>query len=401
MEGLVRSIAIKPLSVMNWLRKERENRDDGGRITTPLLDVLEETRVFESTLPSDKVYGVLGLASPSDHVVIDYALSVEEVFTRLATNMLRHEQSLDILSHCMLPTTPSKLNLPSWVPDWTVHGWVEPFRSRELKANAGGSTKARFEIDGDNRILSIWGKIVGKVEAIERTKIVTTSHDVPESLGAPRYGIQKMKTNEETVLPPQSLAPADRNNDRSQYWRNEAKNTLLDIYNIASPSATPTPEIRERIARTFAVNRKRDGSALDQDFVLGFHVHATLTCADTTVERVFRWITEEETGCDELSREGRLYQKRLRKAYSAFIGSHFRWCYTRRFLRTTEGSFAWGVNGIEVGDVIAVFYGGSYPFVLREQVNGQYRIIGDCYLEQFMDGEAMSNEQGEQLFDIV
>lgn len=156
---------------MNWLRKERENRGDGGKILTPLLDVLEETRVFESTIPSDKIYGVLGLASPSDHIVIDYGLSVEEIFTRLATNMLRHEQSLDILSHCMLPTTPSKLNLPSWVPDRTVHGWVEPFRSRELKANAGGSTKARFEIGGDNRILSIWGKIVGKVEAIEHTKL--------------------------------------------------------------------------------------------------------------------------------------------------------------------------------------------------------------------------------------
>lgn len=209
-----------------------------------------------------------------------------------------------------------------------------------------------------------------------------------------------MRTDEEMVFPPQSLASADRNSDRSQYWRNEAKNTLLDIYNIASPSATPTPEIRERIANICC--KPEEGWIGDRSRLCAWvprprHVDLRGHDSGESIPLDHR----RGNGCDELSREGRLYQKRLRKAYSAFMGSHFRWCYNRRFPRTTEGSFAWGVNGVEVGDVIAVFYGGNYPFILREQDNGQYRIIGDCYLEQFMDGEAMSNKQEGQLFDIA
>lgn len=122
----------------------------------PLLDLLEETNVFASTLPGDKVYGVMFLAGQSVSVPVDYALSGEEIFTRLAIEFLENRQSLDILSHCMLPATQSKLKLPSWVPDWTVHKWVEPFRSRMLKANAAGSSKPRIRINQRNGELWIW-----------------------------------------------------------------------------------------------------------------------------------------------------------------------------------------------------------------------------------------------------
>ncbi|TQS33893.1 hypothetical protein Golomagni_05748, partial [Golovinomyces magnicellulatus] len=198
-----------------------------------------------------------------------------------------------------------------------------------------------------------------------------------------------------------SIHPKERYMDRFHHLREEARNTLYDIHRVASPLGKPTQDIRDRMARTFAFNRSRDGSAMNYEYHLGFNVHTMLTCADETVEGVYRYMIEEATECDEQSREGRAYRKRMTKAYEAFIGSHFKWSYNRRFLRTDKGSFGWGVNGVKAGDKVVVFLGCDYPFTLRAQDNGQYIIIGDCYIDQFMDGEAISEDVKTECFTII
>ncbi len=115
MDMVLRSFPMKSLGAMQWLRDARTEQDNPASV--PLFDLLEETSVFASALPGDKLYRVMSLADQSVSIPVDYALSGEEIFTRLAIEFLENRQSLDILSHCMLPATQSKLKLPSWVPD--------------------------------------------------------------------------------------------------------------------------------------------------------------------------------------------------------------------------------------------------------------------------------------------
>ncbi|KAJ4149897.1 hypothetical protein LMH87_010671 [Akanthomyces muscarius] len=115
MDMVLRSFPMKSLGAMQWLRDARTEQDNPASV--PLFDLLEETSVFASALPGDKLYRVMSLADQSVSIPVDYALSGEEIFTRLAIEFLENRQSLDILSHCMLPATQSKLKLPSWIPD--------------------------------------------------------------------------------------------------------------------------------------------------------------------------------------------------------------------------------------------------------------------------------------------
>lgn len=334
-------------------------------------------------------------------VTPDYTLSAEEVFTSLTVDFLTKKQSLDILYHCMLPATPSKLNVPSWVADWTVHGWVEPFRSRGLDANAAGDTQARFNINKNDGVLSIWGKVIGSIAAIEQTKTITSLDDSAKTVGAPRYGTREIDPTVEDLAPnTNAFDLEDRNSRRHAHKREEARDSLYDVHRVASPSGTPSHDVREALARTFACNRKRDGSSLGEDFQRGFDFHTMVTCTDDTFETVYRWMINEFTGANEISREGRAFGKKIMKALEEVTGSHFRWCFNRRFIRTSNNDLGWTVNGAQVGDVIAVFYGASYPFVLREE-EGKYRIVGDCYIDQHMEGEAMASQYPEQVFDIV
>ncbi|MGH7962863.1 MAG: hypothetical protein ACRERD_13710, partial [Candidatus Binatia bacterium] len=48
---------------------------------------------------------------------------------------------------------------------------------------------------------------------------------------------------------------------------------------------------------------------------------------------------------------------------------------------------------VQTGDVIAILFGARTPFILRPQpLEGKagYRIIGDCYIDGFMNGEALT-----------
>jgi len=54
-------------------------------------------------------------------------------------------------------------------------------------------------------------------------------------------------------------------------------------------------------------------------------------------------------------------------------------------------------HGSKVGDRICIFKGGSVPFVVRENANGYYQLIGECYIHGIMDGEAMEREDLKNL----
>ena len=46
------------------------------------------------------------------------------------------------------------------------------------------------------------------------------------------------------------------------------------------------------------------------------------------------------------------------------------------------------------GDIICVLFGCSIPVLLREQEEGTYQFIRECYLDGFMNGEVLDKARG-------
>lgn len=44
------------------------------------------------------------------------------------------------------------------------------------------------------------------------------------------------------------------------------------------------------------------------------------------------------------------------------------------------------------GDSIVILFGGNVPYVLRSLNDNQWRFVGECYLDGYMNGEALDNE---------
>jgi len=80
-----------------------------------LLQLLQATRSRQATDRRDKVFALLGLV-PSISVAPDYSMSEEEVCIKLTKTFLEKENNLSVLFQNQFT---KRLNLPTWVPDWT------------------------------------------------------------------------------------------------------------------------------------------------------------------------------------------------------------------------------------------------------------------------------------------
>lgn len=78
-------------------------------------------------------------------------------------------------------------------------------------------------------------------------------------------------------------------------------------------------------------------------------------------------------------------------------------CYGRCFIITDRGLMGLVPPRAKTGDEIVPLPGGLYPFVIRkkEEEEGTYELIGDCFLYDF-DAHKFSDEQStEEIREFV
>ncbi|WYZ37995.1 hypothetical protein EsH8_II_001501 [Colletotrichum jinshuiense] len=102
----------------------------GGRLS----DLLWNTWEREADDPRDKVFAMLGLVGKGDGLLLpDYSKPPVQVFCEVARNIIRTEDSLDILLAAGTPGEAFKEGiLPSWVPDWRNNFWRHNPRAAPL-----------------------------------------------------------------------------------------------------------------------------------------------------------------------------------------------------------------------------------------------------------------------------
>lgn len=76
--------------------------------------------------------------------------------------------------------------------------------------------------------------------------------------------------------------------------------------------------------------------------------------------------------------------------YDDIWAAHINYLYDKRFCCTSQDRFAWVPKVSDVNDRICIFQGGRVPFVVRPQEDGKYVLVGECYVQGMMTGEALS-----------
>jgi hypothetical protein len=114
---------LQPPSVLRWLPASRPDSED-------LLDVLHRSRNCSATDNRDKVYALLGLVKQeiAGAIAVDYSRSPPDVFTDVATYLLKEQGRMDVLSYAV--STRINDTISTWVPQWDSKNSYEPLPSQ-------------------------------------------------------------------------------------------------------------------------------------------------------------------------------------------------------------------------------------------------------------------------------
>jgi hypothetical protein len=311
-------------------------RDEYRSQVWALVYLVDSSRNLEATDPRDRIFALQGLSQERNNpsFVVDYSLSVEQVYRNFAKYELFQRQDLNILSSAAAVTN---LDLPSWVPDWTY----SPPEGRPLAStthmqlwlHAGGLPgEPVLRLSDNQNTLYVKGIVFTKPQIIGATK--------------QQFSEEPLGLDDDTV---QSVF-----NINSSFYR--------ETYRVASQAPDPYPNGEPQIeayVRTLNYN------------YISWHTRFQNSVPCTIAD-----------GMKFLAKYKVIHAAPVTDTDPGSAAFESRVEGDRRFCLMENGYFGWVPQTIQMTDRIAMFVGGKIMFVLRPVGDGNYRLIGECYLHR-------------------
>lgn len=298
---------------------------------------------LQVTDPRDKIYAMLSLARPSEYcsqITPDYHASTASVFSRAAVAMIKDANSLALLirNPKQLPSN----DLPSWVPAFTNPSEFKAtyaHRMRHARLYQASPEPIQIELLPKNA-LSLYGIQIDTVDTVSIPFDSNLKYD--QDLWSQCAAISS------ALIAPDEPYVAGGSTGEA-FWR-----TL-----VADAWVYPPP---------FNGNGLNARRAVQSD-------HDAFT----------RWWASPKVRAHARQPEDEEAQMSVNAAM-----------LDRRFMRTKKGFLGVGPILTRPGDCVYVLTGARYPFVVRPfeeyevdgQLEGCFKLVGDCYVHGVMDGEA-------------
>ena len=330
------------------------NRSTSSSDPLSLLQSLCRYRGRGATDPKDKVFALLGITNVKDSpfLVIDYSLSVEQVYVNVFEHIAATTGDLNIL--CSVGSSTSRPKLPSWATDWAPPDGIRYWTPRDTY-HAGRSTNVAFSVNktSEEYVLSAKGSCIGAILSV--ASFATSFDSIHLALAQwISFLILNQMSNE--------VAQAD-------------------------------------FGRTLLLDQNAQLARIHE--VLG--LVSKLLAVKVPSYAVSRWLAFYETGLDNQAPGVGFSIETLYKRLLPVLNLLFA---KRIFLLQSLGRKIMGLGFQEVaaGDKICVLYGCSMPVILRQHKDGHYIFMGCGFISEFMDGQAAAGvAQGyfnEETFEI-
>jgi hypothetical protein len=312
---------------------------------------------FQTREVVDRLFGYLGLMEGLDFMP-DYSVSVEQNFTRFAVTIAGDYGSLDFLSlwsanldPLVLNMPTELLNLPSWVQSWTPTPLITPWR-----LVTGGVRSYRSDI--------LWNAAAGRKHIYDQLEDAVTSRRL-HVLGKV---VDHVENNGSTHF--------------MRYWDADEKY----LKELVGEIKTDLPGLEHC-------------TPLELIHFLNV-VTANGGVPENTAEQILSLATQ--LGGETSS-------------FAAMQADSLGLCLTmgrgRRFVRTEKGNIglvpavaSQARLGEKRGSAIVILHGCIVPLVLEsvDEAKGEWKLIGDCYVEGIMHGEAVKwQEYNTETFVLV
>jgi heterokaryon incompatibility protein (HET) len=351
---------IRYLSITNlFVSGQRYQRATipGVHHSIDLMNLVQTLRKNSSSQAMDKIYGLLGCANDVDTEIqsfVDYSVTFDKTYTVFAKWFINRYKDLSVLRLVDITSNPSKL--PSWVPDFRSHNYMNNLRVElgprvlphgiDRLYNATGSTTASVALSYDSQ-LCLRGVPVGSIA----------------TLGDPAGNI----TNNVAI---------GRNVLTGGLWSQLAAQNAID--GIYAPTGEPIE---------LAYHRLRIGDYAPGE-IGAEHRRSRGTRLSSLPEPSKITYSGALDGLAHAGRED--------------IGSLILKYTTRqRFYVTDTGYMGLAHHSCQVGDRVYLLMGGDMPFILRSKNSGTFHFKGESYVHGIMDGEFLLRDEFQTEYVVL
>ena len=365
----------------------------GLRESVPTL--LYRLRSCEATDARDRIYSMWSFL-PDNYLQIlekpryGREFTPADLYCQVSEIELVHNRNLDYLGHAGLWQHGSDIVLPSWAADWSYRQLTHPLCVLDqdclLKTNtklyqASCDLPSSATISAIPATLTTTGKLLGEVTKLASPFTFSTSRDENEGTHtstSPIHGpveespVEKDFEAKVTQLPKQLQYPVR--------MFDETTRQIAHCFKTAAQCQPYPQNLDSRIASmhtlTASLTHRGSGPALG----------ATLVRVDD--EELDELFAALDIGITEM-RSFNIYG--VDKKALKLIGLVREVTRTRRFFVTADRYIGLAPSVAREGDRVAVIYGCSNPFLIRETGDHEatWRLVGECYVYGLMDGEAI------------
>lgn len=318
---------------------------------TSLLQVLRSCRGRHASVPHDKVFGILGLLPDEvrDNFKPDYSLSLRDVYVNVVDYLLTTNERLDVICECIhFPLHNSTSNLPTWAPDWS-HIPQTTSLSANHNFKASGTTKAKWSFKDRRSKLSISAIFI----------------DVIKSRGV---AVGTLGSEDDYLM-------------AFMHWR------ALLIGDAEPKNKEHHSALREALCRTLCLGQVPTQHKESRKWSrVCYQAFAAMLRERLPYLSLDKELTAYATSAQEISIAAQ------KKIVEETCGA--RMMGRCLFVTQNESFVGMGTGFMAPGDIVVVPLGCHSPVVLRPEGRGEYRFVGDAYVDGYMYGEAVSEWKG-------
>lgn len=367
--------AIAYMHAVRSVFRKAENGEIIERLCSLEL-LVSSMAAFETSDPRHTIYAVLALAKGDHGIIADYDKDILDVYTDFVEYCINTSGSLDIICRHWARDSSKKKGrlrdstgemLPSWIP--SVLG--SPFATFvDVNSNTrlhGDSFVGLPNFKNYNA--SLGTLLAGKCEIKRDTGKIGSGVQLCRILSVVGIVVSEIREIGERAM--HGIIPS-----AWLEWPSEGETTMPDS-----------------LWRTLVANRDPNGNDAPSWYRSAcYHVISRSQDPDINTTQM---IKDPETPS--------LVVKFLKRVQSVIWNR-------KLFLaldKNGEGRRGLAPAQAQVGDFLCVFFGCSVPVVLRKTDPGQWRLIGEAYLHDMMDGQALIGKTKEEIqrlsqnFDLI